>query len=53
MFFASCIANEIFIINRCNLAKDTNFFKHQKIKDKDIDDEIKSIDEMNESEGSN
>ena len=53
MFFASCIANEIFIINRCNLAKDTNFFKDQKIKDKDIDDEIKRIDEMNESEGSN
>ena len=52
MFFASCIANEIFIINRFNLAKDTNFLKSKKNEDKDIDDEIKSIEKINETEDS-
>ena len=48
MFFASCIANEIFIINRFSLAKDTNFLKSQKDDDKNIDDEIRNIDAMND-----
>ena len=33
MFFASCIANEVIIINRLNLAKETNFYKGNKTDD--------------------
>ena len=51
MLFASCIANEIFIINRFDLAKETNFIKEDN-KDK-IDEEIKNIERMNESQDSN
>ena len=51
MFFASCIANEIFIINRLSLAKDTNFLKG-KDEDDYIDDQIRDIDKLNESHDS-
>lgn len=44
IFFAGCIANEIIIINRFNLAKETNFFKGEK---PFIEDEI-----INESQDS-
>ena len=50
MFFASCIANEIFIINRLDLAKETNFRKEIVIPDPEK--EIINIEKMNENEGS-
>ena len=45
LFFSSCIANEIFIINRCNLAKRTNYFKGYKT-NKEFDDEISNIEKL-------
>ena len=37
MFFASCISNEIIIINRFHLAKETNFYKSNKTGDNEND----------------
>ncbi len=45
LFFSSCIANEIFIINRCNLAKRTNYFKGYKT-NKEFEDEISNIEKL-------
>ena len=50
ILIASCISNEIFIINRCNLAKETNYFKSEK-GDK-IDEEINGLERINENEDS-
>ena len=50
LLLASCIANEIFIINRFDLAKRTNYFKGYKT-NQEFEDEISSIQKLkNQSE---
>lgn len=46
MLFASCIHNEIFIINRCNLSKSTDYYKGF-IPDNKIDEEISKYEKIN------
>ena len=47
MLFASCIHNELFIINRCNLSKSTDYYKGIK-NDNEIEEEISTFEEINE-----
>ena len=49
MLFASCIHNEIFIINRCNLSKSTDYFKGL-ISDSKIDEEMFECERMNKDD---
>ena len=56
MFFASCIANEIIIINRLNLAKETNFYKGNKTIDNEneqVEKDQKYIEENYNDESNN
>ena len=49
MLFASCIHNEIFVINRFNLSKSTDYYKGTKT-DNEIDEEISTFQKITEEE---
>ena len=49
MLFASCIHNEIFVINRFNLSKSTDYYKGIKT-DNEIDEEISTFQRITEEE---
>ena len=50
LMFASAIHNEIIIINRCNLAKETNYYKKYLQDNDKIENEIKGIEEKMKEE---